>query len=401
MVSDLVFGMSGDVVGNIVWFFLFMVFIFFYPRLMITQMMWKLEQTAGMLESMSVRAKKIVVNKISKKPTKELKENVNNFAEFFVIEPVNLDPYGIIKKIEHLVNLSEKRFKYFVKGIAPKMDSESQANLIMGLSGAISLNQVAKIVRHFVELVRKTKNLQLALLLQMQLPLIERIAKALLSGTEALTNGWTIGDGIGSLVVAGMVDGKMEEVDDETLVAKKRIKGRDVLIIKAKGPGGRLGKLGRVVEKIVKKEKVAKIITIDAAAKLEGEKTGSIAEGIGVAIGGIGVDRAYIENITVQKDIPLDSIVIKMSQEEAIQPMRKDILQATNRVVKLVEENVTKTKERGRIIIVGVGNSCGVGNNKKDVAKTEKQIIEVLNILKKRQGKEKKRSRLLEWISGE
>ena len=42
----------------------------------------------------------------------------------------------------------------------------------MGLSGAVSLHSIAKIVRHYVETVRKTKNLQLALMLQMQLPMM-------------------------------------------------------------------------------------------------------------------------------------------------------------------------------------------------------------------------------------
>ena len=58
----------------------------------------------------------------------------------------------------------------------------------------------------------------------------------------------------------------------------------------------------------ITEKKIAKIITIDAAAKLEGERTGTIAEGVGVALGGIGVDRTYIENVAVKRKIPLDSI---------------------------------------------------------------------------------------------
>lgn len=390
---------GGDTWGTVIWVILFMVMIFFYPRLMVYQMLWKLEMSAVMIEKLTSDAKKIVIKKISKKPSKELREAISNFLEFFVIEPVSLDPFGIIKKIEHVVNLQEKRFKHFAKNVAPKLSSEEQANFIMGLSGAISLNQVAKLVRHFVELVRKTKNYQLAMLLQMQLPLIERISKALLKGTEALTNGWPIGDCAGSLVGAHLIgNSRAKEVEEDTLLARKKIKGRNVFIVKAKGPGGRLGKLGKVVEDLVRRQNISKIITVDAAAKLEGERTGSVAEGIGVAIGGIGVDRAYIENISVKKDIPLDSYIIKMSQEEAIQPMQKEILFAVPRVVKMVEENVKNS--RGKIIVVGVGNSTGIGNNEKEAQKAEKLISNVIKIVKKRKEEEKEEKSKWSWLTG-
>lgn len=375
--------------------------VFFYPRLLITQMLWRLDQSARLLEEFTANAKRIVVKKISKKPSQKLKEAINNFLEVFTIEPVSLDPYGIIKKLEHIANLSEKKFKYFAKSVAPHLDVESQANLMMGLSGAVSLNQVSKIIRHYVEMVRKTKNLQLAMVIQMQLPLIEKIAKALLRGTEALTNGWPIGDSVGSLVAAHLIGNlKTKEIEEDTLLARKKIKGKNVFIIKAKGPGGRLGKLGRAVEKLIKRQKIAKIITIDAAAKLEGEKTGSIAEGIGVAIGGIGVDRAYIENIATKKEIPLDSIIIKMSQEEAIMPMKKEILDSIPKVLKIVEENIAKTKQKGNIIVVGVGNSCGIGNDEKAARQAEEQVKKIAKMMKKREEEEKKKEKKFsDWFS--
>jgi len=388
----------GDIsIGNILWLVFFMFFMLFYSRIIVTQMLWKLEQTAENLEELTDKGKKIVTKKVSKNPGKQLRDSINNFLEFFMIQPVSLDPYGIVKKIEHVVNLEENRFKYFVDNIAPHMDKESQANLMMGLSGAISLNQIAKIVRHYVETIRKTKNLQLAMVLQMQVPLIERIAKALYSGTEALTNGWPIGDAAGNLVAARMIDDeKPKEMEGEVVVARKRIRGKQVVVMKAKGPGGRLGKLGKVAENIIAREKISKIISIDAMGKLEGEKTGSTAEGIGVAIGGVGVDRAYIEDIAVKKNIPLDSFVIKMSDEEAIQPMKIEILSAVKNIVKSVEEDIAKS--RGKILVIGVGNSAGIGNNKKGADESEKLIKNVLKTLKERKKKEKKNR--WQWLLG-
>jgi hypothetical protein len=361
---------------------------------MVSQLLWKLEKSAVMLEGLTTKAKNIVTKKIPKK-SKEIKEKIDNFLEFFMIEPVSLDPYGIIKKLEHISNLSEERFKVFVKDIASTLNKEEQANLVMGLSATISLYQLAKVVRHYVETVRKTKNLQLGMVLEMQLPLIERISKALLNGAEALTNGWPIGDSVGCIVAARLIgNNKVKEMEGDVVFVEKKIKGKDVIIMKAKGPGGRLGKLGRAVEKILKRKKIRKIITIDAAAKLEGEKTGKVAEGVGVAIGGIGVDRAYIENLATKKNIPLDSIVIKMSQEEAIQPIPEAVLKAVPLAVQAVERIVENSK--GPVLIVGVGNTCGVGNDLKSAEKAEIEARKNLKMLKKR-GEEDKKS-FWDWI---
>ena len=376
---------------NIIWLGLFVVMFLFNQRIMIMQILMKSEQFAQQLEQMTEKGKKHVLKKLSKNPDKKLRDSVNNFLEFFVIEPVGLDPYGIVKKIEHLSNLSESRFKYYIDRTAPKLSDEEKANAVMGLAGAISLHQLSKIVRHFVELIRKTKSLQYAIILQMQLPLIERVAKALLDGTEALSNGWPIGDAAGPLVAAEMIGtSPTRRFDEETLIAKKRIKDRTVFLVKAIGPGGRLGKLGKCVEHIVSTNKIAKIITIDAAAKLEGEKTGSTAEGVGVAIGGIGVDRSYIEKIAVEKNLPLDSIIIKMSQEEAIQPIKREITLAVSKAIELVEANIGDTKEKGAIVVVGVGNTEGVGNNKKAADDSRMLAKKVLQIVESRKKEEKK-----------
>ena len=362
---------------------------------MVQQILFKLEKSAQLLEKMSSKAEKTVINKISKKPDKKLKDRVKNFLEFFAISPVGLDPYGLVKKLEHIIDLEKERFKYFVKQVAPKMDSEKRANIMMGLSGAMTLYQLTKLVRHFVELIKKTKSVNLAMLLQMQLPLVERLARALLHGTEALSNGWPVGDTIGAYVAANLIDkSKVEMADEDTVVARKNYKKRDLIIIKASGPGGRTGNPGRVVERICKRENIAKIITIDAATKLEGEKTGTVAEGIGVAIGGVGVEKSYIENVAVKKKLPLDSIIIKMSQEEAITSMKNSIFKSVPNVMKALDETIDRTEEKGKIIVVGVGNTSGVGNDKKGIKETEKIIKKNIKRMRALKRKQKKKFKL-------
>ncbi len=380
-----------QILNVFIWIF---VLGFAYPKLMVYQMTLKLEDSTMKLENMCGKAQKIVLKKITKKPDKKLKEQVKNFMEFFAISPVDLDPYGIVKKFELITDQEKDRFKYFVNQVAPKLSQEEKANLMMGLSGSMSLYQIAKIVRHFLELTKKTKSQYYAMILQMQLPIIERIANSLMVGTEALSNGWVIGDGIGPYVAANFIGSDRVEELDEDVISRKKRKGKDVVVIKAKGPGGRTGNPGRILERLSKKEKIGKIITIDAAAKLEGEETGTVAEGVGVAIGGIGVERAYIEDMAVKNKIPLDSIIIKMSQEEAIMTIKKPVLEATSKVLGLLDETIERTKEKGTIVVIGVGNTSGVGNNREAAQKSEKEMRKIIAEVERKEKGKRKRFRL-------
>jgi len=366
-------GFEGDVWSNILWFLLFMFFFSaVYPKLLLYQVLFKLEECAQKLEGLTERAKKSILGKV--KGRKKEEKKISRFLEFSTIYPIDLDPYGIVKKLEHISELSKKKFLEFSRELGVKLNEEEKANVAMGLAGAIYLNHLKKIVRHYVELVKKTKNFQLGIAFQAQLPLVEELSLALLEGTKALLNGIPIGDSIGPLVAAHLIDGsKVERVDEETVLAKRKIKGKTVWIVKARGPGSRLGRIGRLVEKLVKKKKIGRIITIDAGVKYEGEITGTVVEGVGVAIGGIGVDRAYVEEIATKKKIPLEFILIKMSSTEAIQPMKKEILAATPRVLEILSEKIARAKEKN-ILVVGVGNTCGIGNDETSAIEAEKKV---------------------------
>ncbi len=383
-------GQGGDIVSWLVWLIFFMVFFMFYPRIMLSQIMWKLEGSAKRLEGMSVKSKKFLVSEISKKPTKKVKDSVDRFFEFFVIEPVSLDPYGIVKKVDHLVKNEKARFRYFTEQVAPQMDDERKANIQMGFAGGIELHMIAKIVRHYVEMIKKTKSYQIAMIIQMQLPLIEKIAKALYQGTKSLAKGEPIGDGIGPWVVANLSgDSRQTEIEEGIIMSKVSIDGRHAFLLRARGPGGRIGYPGKAVENVMKKNKIARIITIDAAAKLEGEKTGSIAEGVGVAMGGPGVERSYIENAAVRKDLPVDSIVVKMSAEEAIQPLRKSMINSLPLVKESIGRSLGMTKKGDSVIIVGVGNTSGVGTKKSDADKVVKWVDDYERKLKAKKKRKK------------
>ena len=379
--------MQTDALGMIVWFFMLFIFIFLYPRLMLSQMIYKIEQSARKMENMSRKANLLTARKADKNPTKELRSKIDEFTDFFVVEPSSIDPYGLVRKIDQVIRSMERRFTEFVSSITNKKSEKEKQELNYGLRAAIGLRQISKIVRHNVELAKKFKNLQIAMILQMQLPIIERIAKSELKGTEAFVNGWPIGDGIGSLAAASLMD-KSREIAEDVVSGETHINGRKCFVLKAKGPAPHLGRIDEAIDKIINKHKISRFITIDASQKLEGEKTGSVAEGVGFAMGGIG-QREIIENMLLPKKKPIDSIIIKVGMEDAISPMKKDIYKSVPKVEETVKRAVNRAKKNEKIMIIGVGNSCGIPDTKKDIASL-KVIIEKLDKKEKEEKKIKK-----------
>ena len=374
---------------QVIWIIFFFIMVIFGQRIMAAQSIMKLEQETTAIEEMAEKSKNYIIKALSKKSNPKLRENVTNFMDFFAVTPVETDPYGVIKKIDHILKNSDQRFRYFVNQIAPDFPEERKRDIKNALEGAIMTHQVAKIVRHYLELIKKYKMYQLAMIIQMQLPLITRIAKAAMHATHAFVDGIPIGDGTGPLVAANLMKGKIQTFkEEEFVVCETNFAGRNVFVAKAEGPGASTGFPGKFLTKFIKQHKINKMITVDAALKLEGEKTGSIAEGVGVAMGGSGVDRYEIEEISVKRNIPLDAVAIKLSEEDALEHMKKDVIDAVPKAIEFVKRAVIRAGKNERILIIGVGNSCGIGNDFNSVTKVEEKIR---NHIKKIEEKKKEK----------
>ncbi len=370
---------------------IFFLLMFLYPKIYMNQIIWKLEAQLKELEEYTKKTKKIALKKLGK-TDKIKKELLDNFMDFFISFPVDLDPYGIVKKIDHIMDQSERRFDYVVERLAPaKFTKEERKDLKFTLMGALGTNQIFKVVRHYILTIKKTNNLQLAMILQMSMPMLMEIARAQVKATKAFSDNIPIGDAIGPLLASSLKQKNGKEYAKEVLVSEEKINGVKVWVMKADGPGAALGKMGLAVEKAVNKHKINHIITVDAAAKLEGEKTGKIAQGVGVMMGGIGTTRYKIEDVAVKKDIPLDGVVVKMSPEEASIPMKKEIFKALPKLADTVKEIVKENKNK-RILIIGVGNTCGIGDKKTDIYNLDKKMKPVWAQQKKEEESKKKKS---------
>jgi len=139
------------------------------------------------------------------------------------------------------------------------------------------------------------------------------------------------------------------------------------MAIKALGPGSEVGKPGEVIRKIIEELKgdVQAVITVDAALRLESERTGNVAVGVGAAIGDPGPEKYKIENICTKYKIPLFAIVIKESYIEAVTPMNKDIAFAADKAIEVIKRLISEeVPPEGKVILAGIGNTVGVSNEK-------------------------------------
>ncbi|BDZ69251.1 DUF1512 family protein [Methanobacterium ferruginis] len=343
------------------------IFILFLPKILRSRLLSSVTKVAEEVEGKVDESKKILVKLCNEKGKAESDPlpTIENYLEFFVIPPVDMDPQGIVPKLQKILEMSEDRFHYMADRVAPQADSEWQASIIMTLKSILALNSVAKMVRHNLELARKTGNLQILLMLQMNLPLLLKMVNAQFEGIKSFSEGNPIGDGLGPLVAGLLLQGVEEsqlEERDEMVVGCKKLEGRTVVIARAKGPGGRVGKVGKTITSLIKEKEIKMIITVDAALKMEGETTGTVAEGIGVGVGGPGVDKWIIEEEMMEHNLQIDAVIVKMSPEEAICQMNKKILESSNKALKVVSEAILRSPEGSNVLVVGVGNSNGIPN---------------------------------------
>ena len=189
-----------------------------------------------------------------------------------------------------------------------------------------SLQLFHKITRHLYLTAKKQKNFPLILPLQMMIPFIMEEANALKHAVDSMKNGQPMGDGIGPMVVGEMMlITSKQNAAFETVWSKSEYEGRELLLVKAEGPNATVGRPGEAIENIIPQKKPDLIIMIDAALKLEGEDSASIAKGFGAAIGGIGTERFKIEDVATKNSIPILAIVIKQTIKEAITLMSEDL----------------------------------------------------------------------------
>ena len=365
-ILDVFFGTGGD--SNpfmmLIWFLPVILFVFYGQRIQLIITSRDIKKDMAKLEQFRNDSRNELIDYVKQKlsPNGDPTQKLDRFFDYFTIMPVDIDPNGIIPKIHHLVRSRDDTTRKQVKSMFSEINTLEITKVQNLLEIVATLQLLHKVVRHLFLTAKKQNNYPLILPLQMMLPFIMEQAEALKDAIPAFKKGQPIGDGIGPLVVGGMMlDTKKQNAEFETVYSESEFDGRKLILLKAEGPYATVGRPGEATESIVEKLKPDVIIMIDAALKLEGEDSGSVAQGFGAAIGGIGIDRFKIEAIATKYDIPIFAIVVRQSVKEAITLMTKEISDQAENVKSQVYEMITDNSNPNQtVLVIGVGNTLGV-----------------------------------------
>ncbi len=363
---------------NLLWFGLIFVSMFYGTKLQAWRSAREIESGLEKLKKWDDECKQILLSNFrkyadKKETDKDLMLKIENFLTFIAITPVSLDPYGIIPKIDHIINVRDERFKDEIAGLAPNVEpgSKEAQNLENVLEATMAVDYVYRLVKHFLILGKKSKSYIILMQISMQMTMILAMGKSYYHATKAFSEGSPIGDALGPLVAGSFVrdvsnsdDIEAIEIAKDTILQEVVFEERTIYVVRAKGPGGTVGKPGTAIKKLIEEhgESISRIIMIDAGLKFSGDKTGSIAIGVGAAIGGIGVEKFYIEESSSKKAIPIDAVICRQSLENAITTMSRPITKSVHPIVENIKMGIRKrTKKGAKIIVAGIGNTIGVG----------------------------------------
>ena len=368
--NDLLGSLFGNLgtISQLLFTVLFIALFFgFGQKLQMRQFLWDIDKGLRRLDMFRNSAKDLTLKTVKEigKPTIDPGPSINVLMEQFLISPVDMDPAGIVGKIDHLLDVRDEKFKEDVRRIAPGADSSQVMNLENLVEASWALNTIYRIIRHFYLMGKKTNSIFIIIQLQALLPLIIQEAEAYLGAAKAFAEGQPIGDGIGPLVASRLMKDKVQrKVEKDVVVAETMMEDRRVIALKAEGPGGNVGKPGDAIKTIIEENvgKVSMVVMVDAAVKFEGETSGEISEGIGAAIGGIGTERYKIEQEATVHKIPVYAVIVKESIQEAITPMKKEIMEAGEKVIERIKSLILERSKPGdTIIVAGIGNTIGIG----------------------------------------
>ncbi len=309
------------------------------------------EKIASYMRNMGLRNPEIVLKKA---------------MDFFTIDPVDVEPTDIIRRMDHLIRTSDRSFRLLIEQALPSIGRYERSLVETSVSIVAALHMIYKVVRHYLLTGEKENNWILLMQLELLMPQIMRTVNTYHKAIDAFSKGKPVGDSVGPLIAYRLIEsGKVvsKRVIDETSIYEVRLDDRRYYVIKAEGPGSNVGHPGKVLADLVDElnGNIDLIITVDAALKLEGEETGEIAEGVGAAIGDRGPEKIAIERAATKYRIPLRALIVKMGLPEAIQAMRKEIYEAAEITVEYIRKMVKElTPRNSTVIVAGIGNTIGV-----------------------------------------
>ena len=353
-----------DLLLLIVWIIPIIIFVAFGQQIQLYMTSIELKKKIKKIKMLEKQSHSELLDFINTYDNDDIKyKKIEQMIDYFTIFPTDIDPIGIMNKIKHIIRNRDQQTNSTLHRIFPDCDKLTITKFQTLLEIVTTIRSFHKTATHIFLTAKKHHNYPLILPLQLTLPFIMEETMALKDSIWPIKNGKPLGDGIGPLVINNMIKNISSKHDDidQTIWCTSFYKERKLYFVKAQGPYPIVGKLGDAIELLVSKYEQNLIILIDAALKLEGEKSASVFCGFGVAMGGIGIDKFQIEEIATKHKIPVFSIIVKQSIKDSLTTMTNEISEQVNYIKSIIynviEENVSSNKS---VLLVGVGNTSGI-----------------------------------------
>jgi len=308
---------------------------------------------------------------------------IKEMIEFFVLAPEKSE-HLTLSNLNELNVRREKRYLELIQKFLPRIEEQSLQQIVALLNTTTEINRLYKKVRHNLIVGEKTKSYWFLLQSASEISQTMLTAKAYRIALDSFMDNIPIGDSIGPLVVrkfardnsldpnTSLTSETKTQIENDNYI-KQSIHYRDrfCICLRAKGPEPRVGNPGMIIESVINKissqdKKIAMLITIDAISRLEGEFPGTVAQGLGVAIGSMQkekTDKIQIEHILNSQNpaIQMEAIVCRESLEEAFLPMIDPIKAAVPKILRILKQIIRSQTEPGdTVVIFGVGNALGI-----------------------------------------
>ena len=120
-----------------------------------------ISKSIGKLKEMKERSRDEAIKYVNEGTNNkdDVIKKIDSFLEYFTIMPVDLDPAGVINKLDHLMTTRDERMRTEIKNMLPKLDSVKANSVENVIEIATSYNMIYKIARHFYLIGKKSSNI--------------------------------------------------------------------------------------------------------------------------------------------------------------------------------------------------------------------------------------------------
>ncbi|MHA1746171.1 MAG: DUF1512 family protein [Promethearchaeota archaeon] len=313
----------------------------------------------------------------------EIASFIQEMLDFFVLSPSDLD-VSKYPTLNFLHSRQESRYKELILNFIPAVDDNSLVKITSLLTITAEIDDLYKKVRHNLITGEKTKSYWYLLQSAADISTTMLTAQAYRHALTSFIGTQPIGDSVGPLTIQKFV----EETNQEGKTLNSSIheggqfysqkvdyQDRQCICLRVKGPESRVGNPGIAIQQLFAKferseQKVGLFISVDAVARREGEKSGTVAHGLGVATGNgrypqknTNVDKFQIEKLIMQQipPVPNEAIVCRVSFEEAFLPITETIQSAVPKILRFIKQIIrSQTKPGETVVIIGIGNAIGI-----------------------------------------